>query len=173
MPTIQIRIDDKIKTASTALFNQLGITMSEAINIFLRQAVMRGGIPFPLTVPEGNLNSVGLAEIPDNFVAEVLGHEAILDALKRYKAVNNKTDFDIAKAEPFFRAIEAIDSGRSMKITLQENAVKARLNYKGKEFVFDYNFEEPDNVFILTRKGGKLFVKDCHIAETGKVLERF
>ena len=51
MPTIQVRIDDQTKNDSTTLFDKLGITMSEAINLFLRQAVMRGGMPFTLTVP--------------------------------------------------------------------------------------------------------------------------
>ena len=162
MPTIEVRIDDKTKSASTALFNQLGITMSDAINLFLRQTIMRGGIPFTLTVP-------GKPETN----AEVFENEALLDAIKRYKAVNNKTDFDITKAEPFLRAIESFDPNKNMRITLQENAVKARLHYKGVEYVFDYNFEEPDSVFILTRKDGKLFVKDCNLAEIIKTLELF
>jgi DNA-damage-inducible protein J len=52
MTTIQFRTDDQTKQNSAALFNQLGITMSEAINLFLRQAVLRGGLPFSLTVPK-------------------------------------------------------------------------------------------------------------------------
>ena len=160
MPTIQIRIDDKTKTASKALFTKLGISMSEAINLFLRQAIMKGGIPFTLTVPEKN-------------ETELPGGEALLDALKRYNAINNKNDFNIEKAEPFLTAIESLGSDTGMRITLQENAVKARLNYNGKEFVLDYNFEEPDSMFILKRKDGKLFVKDCHISKINEVLESF
>jgi DNA-damage-inducible protein J len=52
MPTIQFRTDDRTKDAATALFDKLGITMSNAINMFLRQAVMRQGIPFSLTVSQ-------------------------------------------------------------------------------------------------------------------------
>ena len=162
MPTIQVRVDDKTKTDSTALFNQLGITMSEAINLFLRQTVMRGGIPFTLTVPENVLRPVD-SEIP--------GNEAFIDALKRYKSINNKTDFDITKAEPFIRAVETLNLDSKMRITLQENAVKARLNYKSKEYVLDYNFEEPDKLFILRKKGDKLFIKDCHINEILQTLD--
>ena len=101
------------------------------------------------------------------------GNEAIFDAIRRYKAVNNKTDFDITKAQPFLRAINPFNSGRNMKITLQENAVKARLNYKEIEYVLDFNFEEPDNVFILTRKDGKLFVKNCSLEKIPETLELF
>jgi hypothetical protein len=122
---------------------------------------MRGEIPFTLTVPK-EFETAG----------DTLS-EALVDALRRYKAVNNRTDFDIAKAEPFLQAIETIDTGKSMRITLQENAVKVRFNFKGKDYALDYNFEEGDNVFILSRKDGKLFVKDCNLSAICETLERF
>ena len=50
VPT-QIRIDEKLKKQSVALFDELGIDMSSAVNMFLKQCVMRGGIPFDITVP--------------------------------------------------------------------------------------------------------------------------
>ena len=153
MPTIQVRIDDKTKNASTALFEKLGITMSEAINLFLRQSIMRGGIPFSLTVLETYKADI-----------KTIDNEALVDAIRRYKSVNNKDDFDIAQITPFFLAIEKLGiTNENMRITLQEKAVKARLMYNGNDFVIDYNFDEPDNVFILTRKGDKLFVKDCKL----------
>jgi addiction module RelB/DinJ family antitoxin len=145
------------------LFDKLGITMSEAINLFLRQAVMRGGIPFALTVPE--------TRKADN---ETVENYALVDAMKRYKSVNGKSDFDISRTEPFFRAIESLGAlNENMRITFQEKAVKVRLNHKGKDYVLDYNFDEPDNVFILTRKDGKLFVKDCKLTSIFKTLENF
>ena len=162
MPTIQFRTDDQTKIASTALFAQLGITMSEAINLFLRQSVMRGGIPFSITIPERYETS-----------ADLLVNEALLDALKRYKSISGGKDFDIAKIEPFFKAVGFFDSNKKMRITLQEEAVKLRLNFKGKDYVLDYNFEEPDSVFILSRKDGKLLVKDCKLNNISETLELF
>jgi DNA-damage-inducible protein J len=162
MPTIQVRTDDQTKTASTALFERLGITMSDAINLFLRQAIMRGGIPFALSVPK-----------EFETANDTLSSEALVDALRRYKAVNNQADFDIAKAEPFLRAIEALGTQITPRITLQEEAVKFRLNFKGREYVLDYNFEEPGSVFILSRKDGKLIVKDCDLSSISKTLELF
>ncbi len=50
VPT-QIRIDEGLKAQSTELFSQLGIDMSSAVNMFLRQCVMQGGIPFNVSVP--------------------------------------------------------------------------------------------------------------------------
>ena len=51
VPT-QIRIDESLKKQATELFSQLGIDMSSAMNIFLRQCVMRGGLPFEVTLPK-------------------------------------------------------------------------------------------------------------------------
>ena len=51
VPT-QVRIDENIKKQATELFSQLGMDRSSAINIFLRQCVMRGGLPFEVVVPQ-------------------------------------------------------------------------------------------------------------------------
>ncbi len=51
VPT-QVRIDENLKKQATELFSQLGMDMSSAMNIFLRQCVMRGGLPFDVVVPQ-------------------------------------------------------------------------------------------------------------------------
>ena len=51
VPT-QVRIDENLKKQATELFSQLGMDMSSAMNIFLRQCVMRGGLPFEVIVPQ-------------------------------------------------------------------------------------------------------------------------
>ena len=51
VPT-QVRIDEDLKKQAVELFSQLGMDMSSAMNIFLRQCVMRGGLPFPVEVPQ-------------------------------------------------------------------------------------------------------------------------
>ena len=48
----QIRIDEDVKKQAVELFNQLGIDMSSAVNMFLRQAIMRGGLPFSVEIPQ-------------------------------------------------------------------------------------------------------------------------
>lgn len=49
MAQINIRIDDKLKEKAEILFDELGLNMSTAFNIFIRQAVRQGGIPFEIT----------------------------------------------------------------------------------------------------------------------------
>ena len=50
VPT-QIRIDRNIKEQASALFSGLGLDMSGAVNMFLHQCVLRGGIPFSIEMP--------------------------------------------------------------------------------------------------------------------------
>lgn len=50
----QIRIDSDVKQQATALFNSLGLDMSGAVNLFLHQCVLRGGLPFSVELPRYN-----------------------------------------------------------------------------------------------------------------------
>lgn len=51
VPT-QVRIDSDIKSKANALFTSLGLDMSSAVNLFLHQCVLRGGLPFAVEVPQ-------------------------------------------------------------------------------------------------------------------------
>ena len=50
VPT-QIRIDRDIKEQAGILFSGLGLDMSGAVNMFLHQCVLHGGIPFSVEMP--------------------------------------------------------------------------------------------------------------------------
>lgn len=51
---INVRVDSALKQEAEALFNDLGLNMSSAINMFLRSAVNHNGIPFEIkcTIPD-------------------------------------------------------------------------------------------------------------------------
>ena len=51
IPT-QIRIDEATKKQAVELLEGLGINLSDAVNMFLKQVVMHGGIPFEVKYPE-------------------------------------------------------------------------------------------------------------------------
>ena len=51
VPT-QIRIDEKVKKQANELLGELGMDMSSAVNIFLRQCILRGGLPFTVEIPQ-------------------------------------------------------------------------------------------------------------------------
>lgn len=51
---LNIRTDKEIKEQAEQIFAELGITMSTAVNIFLRTAVREHGIPFALKIDVPN-----------------------------------------------------------------------------------------------------------------------
>lgn len=61
----QIRIDADTKRQAAALFSQLGLDMSGAVNLFLRQCVLRGGLPFAVEMPQWRYNQEALAAMEE------------------------------------------------------------------------------------------------------------
>jgi len=51
---ISIRIDGDIKKQADALFAELGMNISTAFNVFIRQALREGGIPFDINLNQPN-----------------------------------------------------------------------------------------------------------------------
>ena len=48
MANLQVRVDDALKAQADALFASIGLDTSSAVRVFLKQSVLRGGIPFEL-----------------------------------------------------------------------------------------------------------------------------
>jgi len=46
MAQVNFRIDDDVKAEAEALFARLGLNLTTAIGIFIRQALQRRGLPF-------------------------------------------------------------------------------------------------------------------------------
>ena len=49
---INIRVDSDVKNKAQEVFSALGLDMTSAVNIFLRQAIRNNGIPFKLVVEQ-------------------------------------------------------------------------------------------------------------------------
>ena len=47
---VNIRIDKELKEQAEVFFNELGLNMSSAFNIFIRQSLRQGKIPFELSL---------------------------------------------------------------------------------------------------------------------------
>lgn len=49
---INVQVDSVTKKEATAILNDLGLSMSAAINLFLKQVVKRDGLPFEVVNPK-------------------------------------------------------------------------------------------------------------------------
>jgi len=58
----QVRIDSDIKKQASELFASLGLDMSSAVNLFLYQCVLRGGLPFTIEIPKYNKTTIKAME---------------------------------------------------------------------------------------------------------------
>lgn len=61
--TIQVRVDEELKTKSDQLFKELGTDTTTAIRMFLTQAVANNGFPF-------EIKKVKTAELPYRYMTE-------------------------------------------------------------------------------------------------------
>lgn len=55
---ISIRMDSDLKTQAEALFGELGMNLTTAFNIFVRQSLREGGIPFDISLNQPNKETV-------------------------------------------------------------------------------------------------------------------
>lgn len=55
---ISIRMDKDLKIAADSLFEELGMNLTTAFNIFVRQSLREGGIPFKITEGKPNHETV-------------------------------------------------------------------------------------------------------------------
>lgn len=62
--TINLRVEPVRKAKAELILNELGISMSTAIDMFLRQIVMTKGIPFSIAMPkEINADAMSVEEL--------------------------------------------------------------------------------------------------------------
>lgn len=88
------RIEPEIKEQAEQVLEQLGIPMSNAIGLFLRQVVLQRGIPFDMKLPKSNPLVVGsLSEaqfnaeiekgLSDLAAGKVASTEKVADRMRR------------------------------------------------------------------------------------------
>ncbi|EGD28606.1 MULTISPECIES: type II toxin-antitoxin system RelB/DinJ family antitoxin [Streptococcus] len=64
--SMSIRLDSEVKEQAQQVFNSLGMDMTTAINIFLRQAIQYQGLPFDVRLDESRKLMEVLADLEQN-----------------------------------------------------------------------------------------------------------
>lgn len=62
---LQTRVDTKTKLEAESLFNSLGLDITTAIRLFLRQSINQQRIPFDIVPPKYNFSEETLAAIDE------------------------------------------------------------------------------------------------------------
>ena len=82
-----VRMDSDIKKQCEALYNELGINLTTAINVFLRQSIRADGFPFDVRMEQPNKETV-LAMLEAESIARdssVKRYSDVEEALKELK----------------------------------------------------------------------------------------
>ena len=60
--TLHIRIEPSVKQRAEKTLNDLGLSITEAINVFLNQVILNEGIPFEIKKPKYNKETLQVIE---------------------------------------------------------------------------------------------------------------
>jgi addiction module RelB/DinJ family antitoxin len=76
--TLNIRISPEVKKSAEMVLSQLGVPMATAIDMFLKQVTLTGGIPFIITLPKAPysinvdiMNSSQIRDMLDEGLADI------------------------------------------------------------------------------------------------------
>ncbi|MCP4297295.1 MAG: type II toxin-antitoxin system RelB/DinJ family antitoxin [Proteobacteria bacterium] len=80
--TISVRMDSNLKKSAENILNSLGLTPSQAINVFYKQITFQNGIPFSIKIPNRNLNEVSINAMEDDELEEFKNPTELYDELE-------------------------------------------------------------------------------------------
>ena len=105
-----VRMDSDIKKQCEALYGELGINLTTAINVFLRQSLRVGGFPFDVRIEQPNKETMA----------------AMLEAerIARDSSVKRYTDVE--------EALRAVTCSHHLNLTILKWGLPARLPFKAK-----------------------------------------
>ncbi len=72
MATISTRVDDKTKLNAEKIADEIGISLSTAINIFLKRFIANNGFPFNVVAPAKTSSPIVDAESLDESVKKAI-----------------------------------------------------------------------------------------------------
>lgn len=68
--SMNIRMDAEVKSQAQQLFSELGMDMTTAVNIFLRQAIRTHSIPFVVTTDVPNATTIAAFEEGERMIKD-------------------------------------------------------------------------------------------------------
>ena len=92
--TLNLRVNPNVKQRAEEVLARLGIPMSTAIDMYLNQISLTGGIPFAVTLPKA----------PESINADIMTNEELYEKFKKgYSDIESGNVKDAAEAFAKFR----------------------------------------------------------------------
>jgi addiction module RelB/DinJ family antitoxin len=95
--TLNLRVNPEVKKSAELVLSQLGVPMATAIDMFLKQITLTGGIPFAVTLPKA----------PNNINADLMSASQV-----RHKLNEGLSDIEDGNERPAREAFARFMEGR-------------------------------------------------------------
>jgi len=99
--TLNLRVSPEVKKSAEMVLSQLGVPMATAIDMFLKQIILTGGIPFTITLPKA----------PDSANADMMSASLIRDKLNE-----GLSDIEKGRMRPAREVFVQFREGRSDEV---------------------------------------------------------
>jgi len=83
---LNIRIDPNTKDQAEKLFSNFGLTVSDAVNMFIHQSIIYGGIPFAVKMDTPNAVTLAAMQEADEIAKSSKGYDNVEDMLRELKS---------------------------------------------------------------------------------------
>jgi DNA-damage-inducible protein J len=87
---MHIRVDEDIKTQATQTLDVLGLSVSEAVRLFLKRVVVEEGLPFALKVPSARTRAA-IAEAENMIDPRFSNLGDLVDAIEEEGSIQKKS----------------------------------------------------------------------------------
>ena len=91
---INIRVEPEIKTNAEELFAAFGITITEAVNIFLHQSLLVGGLPFEVRQPKLNTETLAAMQEANDIASGKIKAKVYNSAKELFDELDNEIATD-------------------------------------------------------------------------------
>lgn len=91
---INVRIDPAVKESAENLFASFGITVTDAINIFLHQSLMVGGLPFEVKQPKYNAETLAAMQEARDIASGKITAKSYSSAKELFDELDGEDDAD-------------------------------------------------------------------------------
>ncbi|MDR1536625.1 MAG: type II toxin-antitoxin system RelB/DinJ family antitoxin [Clostridiales bacterium] len=90
--SLNILIDPETKEGAVQLFSTFGITLTDAVIIFLHQSLMEGGLPFEMKLPRFNSETEADMREALNIASGLINAKSFHSVAEFMEGLNNDAD---------------------------------------------------------------------------------
>lgn len=90
--TLNIRTDPTVKQQAERIYQGFGITLTDAVNIFLRKSIMEGGLPFEMKTAQPNVDTLAAMKETEDILAGRIQSKRYTTVHELFDALDAETD---------------------------------------------------------------------------------